>query len=77
MTDRFWNKHPHRVRAVIGVVGAFLVAAITLFWSWNTIAVELFGAPEFAFRHAVAAVLGVAVLALASGFRPRRRHPDE
>jgi hypothetical protein len=54
------------IRAGIGRVlaggVAFLGAAVALLWVWNTLAVDLFGAPVATFRHALAAQVAVLIL---------------
>ena len=45
------NGHGKRIGVAAVTVLAWGVATL---WSWNTLAVELLGMPEMAFRHAVA-----------------------
>jgi hypothetical protein len=42
---------------------AIAFGGIAILWSWNTVAVDLFGQPEMALRHAIA----VELLLIASG----------
>jgi hypothetical protein len=42
---------------------AIVFGGIAIHWSWNTVAVDLFGQPEMALRHAIA----VELLLIASG----------
>lgn len=59
------------------VAAALLVAGVLMLWGWNTLAVELFEAPEAEFRHALAAeamllsVTTLCVMALRFGRRAR------
>ena len=50
-------------RTIILSLIAILFGGIAIFWSWNTIAVELFAQPEMEFRHAIA----VELLLIAAG----------
>ena len=67
MTDH----RTHRVRGLAAagavVAAGLLVAGVMMLWGWNTLAVELFGARQAQFRHALAAealVLSTATLAM-------------
>ena len=51
--------------------GAYLVGAAIILWSWNTIAVDVFGASSIAFRHAIAFEALVAAFGAAFGFAAR------
>jgi hypothetical protein len=62
-----------RGREIVLGAAALFGIAVAILWSWNTLAVDLFGAPEFAFRHAVAATIGVLVVGFVSGRRDRGR----
>jgi hypothetical protein len=55
----------------VATAASFLVGAVVILWSWNTIAVDLFGAPNVALRHAIAIELAVAVVGIAIGFIAR------
>lgn len=57
-------------RHVLAATLAIAAIAVIGLWSWNTLA-ELFGAPQAQFRHAVAALVLITTLRLAT----RRRHP--
>ncbi len=57
------------VKHLLAACLAFGLIAATGLWSWNTLA-NLIGAPEAQFRHAIAALLLLAILRLA--MRQRR-----
>lgn len=65
--------------AVAAAAAAFVVGAVVIMWSWNTVAVDLFAAPVMLFRHAVAVELGTAVVGTAiaslARFIAGGRHP--
>jgi hypothetical protein len=61
---------PIDTRHLLAAVLAFAATTVIGLWSWNTLA-ELFGAPEAQFRHAVAVLLLITTVRLAT----RRRHP--
>ncbi|MFT6607924.1 MAG: hypothetical protein ACJA2X_003142 [Halocynthiibacter sp.] len=44
-------------RTIIMSLIAIVVGGVAILWSWSTLAVDLFGLPEMAFRHAFASVL--------------------
>jgi hypothetical protein len=44
-------------RTIVMSLIAIVLGGVAILWSWNTLAVDLFGLPEMTFRHAVAAVL--------------------
>jgi hypothetical protein len=50
-------------RTIVMFLIAIIFGGIAILWSWNTVAVDLFGQPEMAFRHAIA----VELLLIASG----------
>jgi hypothetical protein len=50
-------------RTIVMPLIAIVFGGIAILWSWNTVAVDLFGQQEMAFRHAFA----VALLLIASG----------
>lgn len=47
------NKGYGRI-AVMSLIALFF-CGVAILWSWNTLAVDLFGQPALEFRHAVAA----------------------
>jgi len=54
MTNRGNERlHRHGHRALISL-GFLLLAAVLVLWGWNTLAVDLFGAPVAKFKHALA-----------------------
>jgi hypothetical protein len=52
-----------RARAALVVALAGALGGVLMLWAWNTVAAELFGAPEIRFKHALALQAGVAGLA--------------
>jgi hypothetical protein len=50
-------------RTIVMSLIAIVFGGIAILWSWNTVAVDLFGQPEMALRHAIA----VELLLIASG----------
>ncbi|MFY0681176.1 MAG: hypothetical protein JXR13_11420 [Thalassovita sp.] len=44
-------------RTIMKSLLVIIVGGVAILWSWNTLAVDLFGLPEMAFRHALASVL--------------------
>ena len=57
-------------------VGAFFLASIIVIWSWNTLAVDLFGLVSIQFKHAVAIVLVLGLLRFAVSRASHRRVHD-
>ena len=57
--------------AVTATAVSFVVGAIVILWSWNTVAVGLFGAPNVAIRHAIAIELAMVVVCMAIGLTAR------
>jgi hypothetical protein len=56
----FSIRNTQRINRHIFKAVAALACAAVLLWAWNTIAVDLFQLPKAQFRHAIAAVAGVA-----------------
>ncbi len=54
--------HPSHWRQVLAAVALGTLAAVAILWSWNEVAVALFGAPPAQFKHAVAPVAALALL---------------
>ena len=57
----------HWLTAGATVAAVLLATGVMMLWGWNTLAVELFGARQAQFRHALAAealVLSTATLAV-------------
>ena len=50
---------------------AIVFAGIAILWSWNTLAVDLFGLAEMEFRHAVAMVLSLIAIGSLVGLPSR------
>ena len=59
-----------RAKQIAFGVGAFFLASIVMIWSWNTLAVDLFGLSAMQFKHAVALVLLLGLARFAVGHRP-------
>ena len=59
-----------RIREFAFGIAASFVCAILLLWTWNTLATDLFGLQAAQFKHAIAAVAGIAgITAMVSGVR--------
>ena len=73
MTRWIDGSRRHGIVAVaLWAIGSLLVGAIIAMWSWNTIGHELLGAPRSEFRHGLAAM--AMLLVIAWTFRFGRRH---
>ncbi len=72
LTDRISRIRNGRVWWHAGLAAAAYVVAGSAVgtWAWNSVAHELFGLPQLAYRQAVAILCAVLVLALP--FRPAR-----
>lgn len=68
MTDTIHRPFRRFGAAATAAAASLFIGAIVILWSWNTIAVDLFDAPNLAFRHAVALELAIAVIAASIGF---------
>jgi hypothetical protein len=76
MTMTPWIDAPRRATLYKSLTAALMLAAVSilLVWSWNALAADLFGAPRFQFRHAVAVLVLGLLAAWALRFAgPRRR----
>jgi len=57
------NARPRRWGHTAAVVAlTILLGGVLMLWAWNTIAVDLFQAPEAKFRHALAFEAAIAAL---------------
>ena len=74
MIDRAILRRARRHHGAVGFVVSVLLGSVVTLWAWNTIAVELFQAPVFQFKHALAfqAVVALIVLTAVSARRFRR-----
>jgi hypothetical protein len=55
--------HPRRWgHAALIVLATLLVGGVMLLWAWNTLAVDLFQAPEIRFKHVLAFEFAIAAL---------------
>ena len=55
MTDHRTLSARSLAATVVAAAAVLLVSGVLMLWGWNTLAVELFQAPEAQFRHALAA----------------------
>ncbi len=62
MTNRLQLPHRRRGHAALVITLGFLVAGAFVLWAWNSIAIELFGAPAIGFKHVVALQAAIAGL---------------
>ena len=62
-----------RAKQIALAIGAFCLASVIVIWSWNTLAVDLFGLSHMQFKHAVAVVLLLGLVRFALG---RSRRPE-
>lgn len=71
MTDP--DTHPIRRpgRAIAAATAWLVAAAVIMLWSWNAMVADLFAVPAIDFRQAVAAEVGIAVLAATIGLGVR------
>ena len=55
MNDKTFRRHHRdgRLRGLTLAAAGFTLGAIALMWSWNTVAVDLFGAAEARLVHAI------------------------
>ena len=67
------------LRAALALSVGLLLGGVVLLWSWNALAPELFGAPELAFRHALALelLLGLLIAIPTIAIRAFAHHPHE
>ena len=70
MTHERWMHVAARRVAV--VLASVLVGSVAILWSWNVVAHDLFGGPQAEYRHALAAITGLIVIALTLRFGPAR-----
>ena len=60
------TKHHQRnaygtLKAVLVAIIIFMVISISLLWSWNTLAVDLFQLPEARFKHALSLTIPITI----------------
>ncbi len=51
-----------RLKRATYAFGGFLLMAVAIIWSWNTLATDIFGLAEIQFKHAIAMGLGLVAL---------------
>ena len=73
MIDR---PHPSVWKVAGWMTLAVIAATITVLWSWNTLAGDMFALPEMEFRHAFALVLLAGILGTVFSLGARRRRGD-
>ncbi len=62
---RFRHIRKHgTMKATVAAISSFAAGSILVLWSWNVLAVDLFGLPEARFKHAVAFALLMAATLL-------------
>jgi hypothetical protein len=62
MIDRT-TEHPRRWgHAALIVLATLLVAGVMMMWAWNTLAVDLFQAPDIRFKHVLAFEFAIVAL---------------
>lgn len=54
MTDGLQQTHRRWGHAALAITLTVLMAGAFLLWAWNSIAIELFGAPAIGFKHVIA-----------------------
>lgn len=62
MTDRLQRPYRRWGHAALVIVITVFIAGACMLWAWNSIAIELFGAPPIGFKHVVAFQVAIAAL---------------
>ncbi|RME65174.1 MAG: hypothetical protein D6782_06760 [Alphaproteobacteria bacterium] len=62
MPDRSATHHRRWGHAALTLALAILLGGVMLLWAWNSLAVDLLGAPQARFKHALALEAGLVAL---------------
>jgi len=80
MTDLNPSPRRHWGHAILLVLLTMMAGGVLVLWAWNSIAADLFQAPEARFKHAIAlqaAIAALTALPLTIVRQLRRRPPQD